>query len=171
MGADSAATYPNFDIISLNDSKMFSLLDGAVHIGCCGTGRAQDLLEFNLKVPKLPRKDADLKRWLVREFVHRSRLVFREGGLTRVRHEVEMFDGAMLVVMRGKIFYVEADFQTCEQDLPFAAIGSGGPYATGSLFSTARLTSMAPQARILEALEAAEQYNSAVRRPFKLVEV
>lgn len=168
MGCDSAATYPNFNIITIASSKMFSM--GEIQVGVCGSGRVQDIMNYQLKLPSLPRKLVDLRRWLVVEFIPRTRLAFREGGLTHVKNEVETFEGAMLLAIRGRVFLLECDFQIEEDTLPFAAIGSGGLIASGSLYSTQE-TGLSPKQRVTLALEAAERYNAAVRRPFNVVTV
>ena len=171
MGADSAATCYNFDIMSINSSKMFRLLKGQVLVGVCGSGRAQDLLEFNLTLPALPKRDTDIRRWIVREFIPRARLVYFEGGFIRQKNGVEGFgDSAMLIGVRGQIFHLYGDFQTEQGVLPYAAIGSGGPFARGSLFSTANIDILTPRERVREALEAAERFNAGVRGPFKIIE-
>lgn len=61
MGCDSAGTYDNFNIVEFGHSKILSLRKGEVLVGCCGSCRMLDLLEYHLQLPRLPRNHDALK--------------------------------------------------------------------------------------------------------------
>lgn len=71
-----------------------------------------------------------------------------------------------LIGYQGRLFEILIDFQLNEIMGNFTAIGSGATYAMGSLFATKKWTS--PENRILNALEAASEYDRSCGRPFMI---
>jgi ATP-dependent protease HslVU (ClpYQ) peptidase subunit len=101
---------------------------------------------------------------MVNAFVEATRECLKTGGAATREKEAEQ-GGTFLVGVRGRLFIVESDYQVVEPVAPFAAIGSGAPYALGSL-ATSR---GAPAARVKQALTVAERFCAAVRAPFPVL--
>ena len=71
--------------------------------------------------------------------------------------------GVFLVGYRGNVYEIQSDFQVGVPADSFMACGCGIDLCLGSLYST---TDLPPRERIKKALEAAERFNGAVRKPF-----
>ena len=73
--------------------------------------------------------------------------------------------GTFIIGVRGRIFIVESDYQVIEPAARFAAVGSGAPYALGSLATSKG----SPVARVRQALAVAERFCAGVRAPFHVL--
>jgi ATP-dependent protease HslVU (ClpYQ) peptidase subunit len=69
-----------------------------------------------------------------------------------------------LVGYKGRLFEILIDFQLNEIMGNFTAIGSGAPYAMGSLFASKKWKS--PEKRIVNALDAASEYDGSCGAPY-----
>jgi ATP-dependent protease HslVU (ClpYQ) peptidase subunit len=72
----------------------------------------------------------------------------------------------ILVGYRGHLFEILIDFQMNEVSGDFTSIGSGSPYAMGSLFATKKWKS--PEKRIINALDCAREYDRSCGRPYAI---
>lgn len=114
-------------------------------------------------------------RWMVTQFVEAARGAMKRGGYAEVKDSRES-GGEFLVGVRGVLFQVGSDYQATEPLLVYDAVGAGARVALGALFA---LTSMGakdgegndfpPEDYIRVALEAAQEFNGAVRGPFTIV--
>ncbi len=158
IGADSASV-AGHTIAVRSDSKVFH--GGEFLIGFGTSFRMGQLLQHRLVLPEPP-ADCELHTFMVREFAEAVRDCLKEGGFAGEEDGSER-GGHFLVGVRGRLFHVGGDYQVAEYASGFAAIGSGEDFALGSLHSTA---GQPPQKRVLTALEAAERFAWALRRPF-----
>ena len=159
MGGDSAASEGTALLIRA-DQKVFR--NGEFLFGFAGSFRMGQLLRYAFTPPKHARRQ-DVHRYMVTTFIDAVRDCLKKGGLASKEHDVEAVDGAFLVGYRGRLFIIEQDYQVGEAVDGFAAIGCGDQVAQGALFAT---EGMEPKKRVRQALEAAERYNTGVRRPF-----
>jgi len=162
MACDSSANYEDGVIYTDTEDKIFKL--GPLLVGSAGSCRvAQILWSLGGSIPELkaeaPRDD--LVRWVV-PFLRRTLLT---SGV-----DMKEPDFDLLVGYRGQLFTIDDDFHVGQDNLPFAAIGSGGETAWGVLYShhkTGKLK-QAPKKCLHEAMEAAAVRMSSVRGPFKV---
>ena len=158
MGADSAGV-ANLSLHVRADEKVFVKDDFIM--GFTTSFRMGQLLRYKLQVSPRPRGQ-DVFEYMVTSFIEAVRKCLKEGGFAEKKDEKEKA-GTFLVGYRGRLFTVDSDYQVGENLLPYAATGCGEDIALGTLFANEDLK---PEKRILQALEAAEQFNAAVRRPF-----
>lgn len=159
MGADSAATNSSFSLSVRADQKVFVKDDFIM--GFTTSYRMGQLLQYNLQLSPRP-ESQDIFEYMVTSFVEAVRKCLKDGGFAEKKDEKETA-GTFLVGYQGRLFCVEGGYQVEETLLPYNAIGSGIDIALGALFANGHLE---PEERILQALEAAEQFNAGVRRPF-----
>jgi ATP-dependent protease HslVU (ClpYQ) peptidase subunit len=161
VGGDSAGV-SGWDVTVRVDPKAF--VSGPYAMGFTTSFRLGQLLQFRLKLPEPPRGPKRLYPFMVREFVEATRECLKTGGVATREKEAEQ-GGTFLVGVRGRIFIVESDYQVVEPAAPFAAIGSGAPYALGSLATSKG----DPVARVRQALAVAERFCAGVRGPFRIL--
>ena len=161
VGGDSAGI-SGWDVTVRVDPKIF--ISGDYAIGFTTSFRLGQLLQFRLKLPEPPRSRKRLYPFMVNEFVEATRECLKTGGVATNENEAE-HGGTFLVGVRGRIFIVESDYQVIEPAAPFAAVGSGAPYALGSLATSKG----SPVARVRQALSVAERFCAGVRPPFRVL--
>lgn len=132
-------------IISSKEAKVFDM--GFYLLGYCGeVGIAQSIV-YNFKAPEFSTKN--IKLYMQRKFMKALRQFVKEQWGDR-SHE-----SALLIGIKNTIWEISLDdFQCLEYDE--LAIGTGGAYAIGSLYSNTHLT---PKDRCTEAIEAAIKYS------------
>ena len=160
MGADSAGV-GGYAMQTRLDPKIYRV--GEALIGFTTSFRMGQLLGYGLSLPD-HHADVPVERFMVTAFVDAVRGCLKTGGYARKENEVER-GGTFLVAYRGRIFNIEDDYQVGESAVPYHAIGCGFDLALGSLHATDVLE-VAPEKRVLMALEAASQFSAGVRRPF-----
>ncbi len=158
MGGDSAGV-AGYGLTVRADEKVF--VKGDFVMGFTSSFRMGQLLRYSLKPPKY-HPDVDTSEYMVVDFVNAARECLKTGGYAQKDKEVEV-GGTFLVGFNGKLFKVESDYQVGIPMQFFDACGCGDDIALGAMFSNAHLS---PEDRILQALEAAEQFSAGVRRPF-----
>lgn len=151
MGGDSAGTNSMMNQTIRDDKKVF--INGDFIIGFCGSFRMGQLLNYTLKPPVHPEGKSDME-YMVGDFMNAVKMCLDVGE--------EGLEPNFLCGYRGKLYEIEGDYQVGIPQKGFAAIGSGGDLATGSIMSSKGN----PKKRILVALKAAESGNAAVRAPF-----
>jgi ATP-dependent protease HslVU (ClpYQ) peptidase subunit len=159
IGGDSASV-TDHTIGVRADGKVF--WTGSYLIGFSTSFRMGQLLQHKLVLPEPPPEG--LAAFMVTDFAEAVRECFRSGGFARSDAGSEI-GGHFLVGVRDRLFHLCGDYQVAEYDSGFAATGSGEDFALGSLHST---TGQPPLHRVLSALEAAERFAWAVRRPFHI---
>lgn len=166
MGGDSALTDADSGSLRvLNDPKVF--LKNGLAIGCCASTRVLQLLQHSFDPPS-PEKGVDDLTYLVTSFMDAFRAIQKKKGTMRKDGDVETHDSQVLLGFRGRLYCIEEDFQVYRTSDRWASVGSGSDLALGSMYSTAHM-GMKPRDRIRLALNAAEAYNSQVRRPFHII--
>lgn len=161
MGADSMGTAGHKGV-TRKDEKIFECKN--ILMGGTGSFRMIQLLRYKMTVPK-HHTDVDTFEYMVTDFVDAVRKCLKDHGFMHVKDLVESFDGKILIGYKNQLFTLQSDLQVGENVDQFNAIGSGEIHALSSLFTTDDL-SINPERRITLALEAAEYFNTSVRRPF-----
>jgi ATP-dependent protease HslVU (ClpYQ) peptidase subunit len=161
MGGDSCAAFPGWEVTAMRDRKVFR--NGAFVIGYTDSFRMGQLLEFMLKPGDPPRREADLRRFMVVDFAERVREVVKTGGYARIENNTEG-GGQFIVAVRGRLFLFEPAFDVVEPAEPFLAVGCGQNFALGAL--RALPPRMSAQARCAVALRVAADSSGGVMPPF-----
>jgi ATP-dependent protease HslVU (ClpYQ) peptidase subunit len=101
------------------------------------------------------------------DFISALRECLEKNNLKLDTSSPERNDMSELIIgIKGRIFIIEDDWQVTEYIHDYLAIGSGSPYALGSLYST---TDLPPNERVQKALEAADQFSITVCQPFDYI--
>lgn len=165
VGGDSAGVDLSFSLAVRADRKVFR--NGEMVFGIAGSFRVGNLLQHRLVVPKRD-ENVDLFKYMVTDFIDAVRKTMHDGGIMLKEDNLESMEGDFLCAVGGRIFVVYGDMQVGENLEPYVCIGCGGPIAEGSMYSTAKVKTMKPEARVKLALEAAEEHSGGVRAPFHI---
>lgn len=164
MGADSAAS--SGDIYHLcTFPKTFAL--GPFVLGFTWSFRMGQVLRYSFKPPTY--EGEDLTEYMVSRFVSEWRSCTKKAGAISKDTNGMDAGGELLVGFRGALFVVQSDFSVLQRLRPYAAIGSGQPWAEASLFTTADMQ-LDPRVRIRFALLAAQAHSVSVKEPFLFLE-
>lgn len=164
LGGDSAGVDGSLGMQVRADRKVFT--NDEFVMGFTTSFRMGNLLQHALSPPR-QHPDDDVHKFLVTEFIDEVRNCLKKGGYARKENESES-GGTFLVGYRGRLFYVDDDYQVGEMVDGIAACGCGADVALGSLFSTAS-TKLTPKRRVELALQAAERMSAGVRGPFHII--
>ena len=162
LGGDSAGVMEE-EMHLRADPKVFR--SGPYAIGFTTSFRMGQLLRY----ADLPTPAGDLDRFMVTDFVDAVRTLLKRGGFAKQEYEVET-GGIFLVGFGNQIFEVRSDYQVARPVKPFTAVGSGARVALGALAALERQPGLSAADRARIALEAAQEYCSAVRAPFRFVD-
>lgn len=158
IGGDSAGV-AGLDLVVRADSKVFK--NGDFIFGFTSSFRMGNLLRYSLNPPKrFP--DADVMKFMCVDFIDAVRACLKSGGWASAESGQER-GGCFLVGYAGRLFTIYGDYQVGENASGFAAVGCGEQIAHGALYANGHLE---PEARIRQALAAAEAYSAGVRAPF-----
>ena len=162
IGGDSAGV-SGWSLSVRADAKVFRR--GEFVFGFTTSFRMGQLLAHAFTAPPLPKKRAELDRYMVVDFIDAARTLFKGSGFAVAKDGREE-GGEFLVGVRGRLFHVASDYQVGALADRLHAIGCGADVALGALLVTSGL---APERRIRTALMAAERCNNGVRGPFRIV--
>jgi len=103
----------------------------------------------------------------VLDFPDEIREIFEEkGAILSTETGQQMHACNFLIGHEGRLYELLIDFQMNEVFGSFTSIGSGAPYAMGSLFATQKWNS--PEKRIKNALDAACEYDRSCGEPYTI---
>jgi len=163
IGGDSAGV-AGYDLTVRKDEKVF--INGSFIFGFTSSFRMGQLLRYKFKPPyRVP--DMTIEEYMCTTFIDGVRSCLKDGGFARTENGEESA-GTFIVGHNGRLFVIDSDFQVGESIHTFAAVGCGAQAALGAMYATMNLD---PEDRIRIALEAAEQFNAGVRRPFVIREL
>jgi len=158
MGGDSFTTTKDGQRRRIKCIKMFT--NGPYLIGFIGSVRTSQVI-------KPEYFDAPKNLY---EFPDKLREQYEKKGCLSIDpdNQTSMQESNILIATHeGKLYEILADFQMNEIE-DFTGIGSGSPFALGSLYTTRRWSS--PKKRILAALEVASVYDTSTGPPFVIEE-
>jgi len=167
IGVDScASTEDQYEI--RQDEKIFK--KGPFIIAFVGSFRMAQILRYSVKFPKQTMKD-DFQ-YLCTVFIDRVRGSLHKNGCLMVDPETktEAMDGSLLLAYKKKLYCIDEDFQVGVVTSKYNSIGSGSPYALGSLYTTEKLN-LDPEERINLALESASKFSTSVTPPFTILSI
>lgn len=160
IGGDSAGV-SGYALVVRADQKVFR--NGPMIFGFTSSFRMGQILRYALKVPdQAPHISVD--EYMVTVFVDAVRACLKDKGFATKSNEQES-GGTFLVGYKGRLFFVEGDYQVGLSVHHFDAVGCGDQIARGSLFST---EGRPARERLELALRAAEQFSAGVRGPFHI---
>lgn len=152
MGADTAAT-SEYEIRTFRE-KIF--LNRSVIVGYCGSIRPGQLLSPGQWTPPVS----------IGDFPNSLRKTFNDGGcLKNGEGGGDYINCEFLFGYKKQIFEIGSDFHIIHPIENYTAVGSGRPYALGSLYETSKVQ-MTPEERIQKALECSSFFCPDVREPF-----
>lgn len=166
MGCDSAAADTESGALTLMRDSKVARLGKHLLIGASGELRLVNIVHHVFEPPNPTARTADMA-YLCGPFTTKLRKAFEDNAWDKPR-DAEGNGGhefALVIGYRGSLYFMDSDLDICRSADDFEACGSGGDIAKGSLHATHK---MAPRARVLKALAAAERYNAYVRRPFRI---
>jgi hypothetical protein len=106
MGADSCSS-SGHNYAVYNRPKLFKVRDRFL-IGCAGTFRLIDLLEYGFCPPKIT-EGVDRDRYMREEFIPSLRRYLREHGLLHTKDGVESFGGPFMVGFDAHLYTVQSE--------------------------------------------------------------
>lgn len=155
IGADSRASTEDGQIRPIICDKIFR--NGKYLVGFTGSVRGgQVLLPYYFRFPKHPYMLPDA----IREQLH------NKGCLESSDSNTDSHGCNLLIAIQGRLYEILCDFQL-NQISSFTTIGSGSPFAFGSLYTTQYMKKeYSPEKRLELALNAAAEYDAATGPPF-----
>lgn len=155
LGADGFATTEGGERRPIICNKIFT--NNKYFIGFTGSVRHGQLLTpKNFTPPESIYDFADAAREI---FVEKGAILTSEVGQ-------QIHSSNLLIGYNGRLYELLIDFQLNEVFGSFTAIGSGSPYAMGSLFATKKWNS--PEKRIMNALNAASEFDTSCGLPYQI---
>lgn len=159
IGGDSAAA-EGWNIYATALKKVFLYRSSRFLIGYTSSFRMGQLLQYKLKMAAQG-EQGDLE-YMVTVFVDAVRQCFKEGGFAKVENSQEE-GGEFLVGYKDNLYVIYSDFQVNVSRDDYFAVGCGAHYAKGSMWATQQ---QEPEARIINALEAASHFSNGVCPPY-----
>lgn len=164
MGADSAGVrIGDYGLTIRADGKLFR--NGPMLFGFTSSFRMGQVLQHALTVPDRHPKTA-IEKYMATTFVDAVRAALKAAGFATRKDEGEQ-GGTFMVGYGGRLFTVHDDYQIGEALHGIDAVGCGYQIAQGALYASA----LRGEARVKQALDAAEQYSAGVRGPFRILSV
>ena len=148
------------DLMIRRDQKVFPKAERFL-IGVSGCPRTRQLVKHSMKIPPIDRY-MNVERYMSTDFVMALDSCLEEGKLPKPNSGLA-FHGSVLCLRGKDIMTVLGDYQVEFVNENFAALGSGGGVAEGSLWAT---RGKDPFDRIALAMKAAEYFCQDVSGPF-----
>lgn len=164
IGGDSAGVSGR-DIIIRADEKIFKKEEFI--FGFTSSFRMGQILRYNFTPPKRKENISD-DEYLYNDFIGEVIKVFKKNGYAKVdSNQVE--GGVFLFGYKNELYYVGSDFQIGKSTKDYNSVGCGDKYALGCFYALED-EKLPIEAKIKKALETAEEFSTAVRRPFKMID-
>lgn len=164
LGGDSAGTNGALGRTIIKDPKVF--VKGDVAFGVCGLPKVMDAIRHAIELPVQDKGDTD-RAFLVSTLVPALRDGLKKLDCCQKEGEETVFEGAVLIGYRGKVYNMQGNFQLIHSADGYASVGSGSTLALGSLDAT---KGQNPKKRVLAALRASTK-NAGCAPPFVVVTV
>ena len=132
LAADSQITEDNLRTISASTPKIVSV--GKYLLGISGDSRPGDILAYNWKPPAF--RGGDHIRFMGRSVIPSIISTFREHGYDyteALKDKDSGFD--YLLAFDGEVFHIACDLSFFQSEFNVYAIGTGGQFALGYLYS------------------------------------
>lgn len=163
IGGDSAGV-DGLNMRIREDEKVFK--NGEFIFGFTSSFRMGQILRYNFKPPERKVFGTD-DEYLYGDFINNIIKLFKESGYAKVdSNQVE--GGEFLFGYKGKLYYVGSDFQIGKLKKKYESVGCGSNYALGCLYALEN-TTLKVEEKIIKSLETAEEFSTAVKRPFHIL--
>lgn len=150
-----------YTIVSSTAPKIFEC--GSYLIGYAGNSGISQAVIYNFEFPPLG-KTTRIDSHMLQVFIPKLRAFVKDNDIKIPENEDD--NASFIVGVKGRVYEIDlSDFQCIEYTE--VAIGSGGNYAYGSLYSS---IGKDPISRIKEAVEAAIIYSPTCQGPIDLLE-
>ena len=167
IGGDSAAIAIETGSKTIISGEKVFVKDEYI-IGYSGSYRMGKVLQYNIEYPKVPAWALGAEK--LDEFIHLHLVPSIKKQVAEMELDEVTRDAECLIGIRGKIFeFTTQDWFAIHSNDGYAACGSGGDVALGSLYSTSDLED--PKQRLMMALEASSKHNAYVCSPFYIKKV
>lgn len=169
MGGDSAGTDSNLNQRTRLDKKVF--IKDEFIIGFTSSFRMGQLIQYKFNPQKyISEIHGDVFKYMCTVFIDELRFCLKSGGYTKIEANEEV-GGCFLVGFKGRLFYIESDFQVVECIDKYNSAGCGSSYALGSIYSDIGIGITDANDLIFNALECAEYFSAGVRKPFNILKL
>lgn len=165
IGADSCGTKCDVNTIR-KDKKVFK--NGEFLIGFTTSFRMGQLLRYKFKPPKI-KKDEDIVKYMCTDFIDSIQKLFKDNNYGEIING-EQTGGEFLIGVRGRLFYIDPDFQVGESTKKFHSCGCGWEFALSAMYILEK-TSISPENKIKLSLKSSEYFSGHVRRPFHILDI
>jgi ATP-dependent protease HslVU (ClpYQ) peptidase subunit len=162
IGGDSAGV-SGMDIKVRKDTKVFR--NGPFVMGFTSSFRMGQLLRHVFEPPTLP--DTNLDQYMAKDFVRKVKQCFDANNWSG---EEARDGGVFLVGVRDQLYSIFSDYQVANHADGYNAVGCGGMYALGSLYTT-NSYELDAKTRVREALKAASHHSAGVAPPYTILKV
>lgn len=163
MGCDSLGSDQSLKLVR-SDPKIFRVKGRHdALIGFTTSFRMGQLLQYAQLIETKAKVN---HKYVVTKMIPKIIHIFDEGGYGKADEDGRV-GGQFILAVNNKLFNIDNDFQVGENSCGYAAIGSGSPYALGSLYSTQDLN-LTPEERIHISLKAASLFGIGVGAPFHI---
>jgi len=172
IGGDSAGVADG-RIQLMTTPKVFKLAH--MLIGYTWSFRMGQIIQYSSDVPKITPSDSNYK-YLINDFIPFLRGIFKDAGWLKTEDERDE-GGEFLIGIRGQLFKIEWNFSVLRMSDGYNAVGSGAPYALGTLYILKEKVNefsdvIEPPSYIVNlALQAAAHYSTSVSAPFVIEEI
>lgn len=163
IGGDSAGV-SGLHVVKVTQPKVFK--NGDFIFGFTSSFRMGQLLQYKFNAPYHKPEIDDLE-YLATDVVDHIRNLFRDGGFARNKSGEEV-GGTFLLGYKGKLYYIDSDYQVGRTQCRYNAVGCGEEYAFGSLYTTDG-SNLTEEERIELALKSASEFSGGVCEPFNIV--
>jgi len=143
-----------------NNGKVFR--HGEFIFGCCGKRRFGEIVKFAFNPPPIGKMN--IERYMATKFIDALRRALKKAGYLKSGDGQEGDDeDAMLVGVRGTLFYVAGNLSASSVHGGIFATGAAAEVALGALGATEEKL---PKERLMLALQLAERFTDSARAPF-----
>lgn len=158
LGADTQGA-AGYDKTDRADFKVFET--HGILYGFTSSYRMGQILQYHsTKVLSEVRKE-DTFKYVVTHLVPMWRDILKNHGYTTIENNEE-FGGSWVVVIDGRIFVIERDFQVGESVLPYSSVGCGMDYALGAMSILHGDSSLNGHEKVVTAIETSMKFSCGV---------
>lgn len=170
LGGDSAGTDDNFFQHIRKDPKVFR--NGPFIFGFTSSFRMGQILMSSKFKPWKQKPGQSDYDYMITDFIDAVRKAFKKCGYLQKTEQGDEQGGTFLVGYKGKLFYVEDDFQVGEIGDVYTSVGCGSDLALGSMHTQEVLSEYVeskPEFMITIALQAASKFSAGVSAPYNFI--
>lgn len=137
--------------------------------GVAGNLRVMNIIQHHITIPKRE-YDSSLsaEKFANKVVLRELRETFRELEFMKYDGGAEYINSRILFTVDGHIFFLDTDMSVTEFSSDYCSIGTGAPYALGSLYTTENW-GLSGEERVHKALLCAGNFSEMVAPPYNFV--